>query len=487
MKKHSLRNQIAGVFVATMFLTLVIINVINAFFLEPYYVSQKISVLEKTYSTLSDFSDKDEKAIAKIKSYSVENNLTWVVSDIKAGVKHTYGRTDNTNRMESIIDFYTIMGAIPENTIVKKTDDYIIQKSMDPVDSTEYVEMFGVYSDGNISMVRSPLESIRESVDTANLFYFYVGIPIILAATVLIWIITRKILKPISELSEISQKMARLDFDTKYQPHGKSEIDILGENFNSMSSQLENTITQLKSVNLQLQKDIEQKTEIENIRTEFLDSVSHELKTPISLIQGYAEGLKDNINDDEESKEFYCEVIIDEAAKMNTMVKKLLSLNQLESGYDAVTLERFDIVALIHDMLQSSSLLFQQKEINVIFTETEPVHVWADEFKIEEVLTNYLTNALNHVDEQKIIEIKIEHHDNGVRVSVFNSGLPIPKEDITQIWNKFYKVDKARTREYGGSGIGLSIVKAIMESMQQKCGVENYDNGVLFWFDLSFE
>ena len=195
-------------------------------------------------------------------------------------------------------------------------------------------------------------------------------------------------------------------------------------------------------------------------------------------------GLNENISDDPESREFYCEVIMDEASKMNKLVKNLLTLNQLESGKDAPVMERFDIVSLIRGVLGSMHIMIEQKEATVIFEETEPVYVWADEFKIEEVVTNYTSNALNHLDGERKVEIKVLQEEDCVKVTVFNTGTPIPEEDIPNLWNKFYKVDKARTREYGGSGIGLSIVKAIIESMNQKYGVCNYDNGVEFWFTL---
>ena len=220
------------------------------------------------------------------------------------------------------------------------------------------------------------------------------------------------------------------------------------------------------------------------MRQEFLANVSHELKTPIALIQGYAEGLQDNVNDDPESREFYCEVIVDEADKMNKMVKKLLSLNQLEFGNGQVHLEHFDLQQVVQSVLSSSEILFRQKEVTLSYNGDHPVYVWADEYMTEEVVMNYVSNALNHIDGEKIIEVKIVSCDGKARVSVFNTGKPIPEEDIDKIWSKFYKVDKARTREYGGNGIGLSIVKAIMEAHNQAYGVKNYDNGVEFWFEL---
>ena len=295
---------------------------------------------------------------------------------------------------------------------------------------------------------------------------------------------TRRITRPISELTELSRKMSDLDFEAKYESKVGNEIDVLGDNFNRMSSQLETTISELKSANNELQRDIEDKIKIDKMRKEFLDNVSHELKTPIALIQGYAEGLKENISDDPESREFYCDVIMDEASKMNKLVKNLLTLNQLESGKDAVVMERFDIVSLIRGVLQTMNIMIGQKNAKVIFEAEKPVYVWADEFKIEEVVTNYVSNALNHLEGEKEIEIKLQDEDNRVKISVFNTGTPIPEADVPNLWNKFYKVDKARTREYGGSGIGLSIVKAIMESMNQEYGVQNFDNGVEFWFTL---
>ena len=300
----------------------------------------------------------------------------------------------------------------------------------------------------------------------------------------MILVMTNRITRPISELTKLSEKMSDLDFDARYQSRAGNEIDVLGDNFNKMSRKLESTISELKSANNKLQKDIEDKIKIDEMRKEFLDNVSHELKTPIALIQGYAEGLNENISDDPESREFYCEVIMDEASKMNKLVKNLLTLNQLESGKDAPVMERFDIVSLIRGVLGSMHIMIEQKEATVIFEETEPVYVWADEFKIEEVVTNYTSNALNHLEGERKVEIKVLQEEDCVKVTVFNTGTPIPEEDIPNLWNKFYKVDKARTREYGGSGIGLSIVKAIIESMNQKYGVCNYDNGVEFWFTL---
>ncbi len=291
--------------------------------------------------------------------------------------------------------------------------------------------------------------------------------------------------KPILRLAKHARDMQELNFSTRYESGRDDEIGILANSMNALADELEHTISELKTANNELQLDLDRRSQQEEMRQEFLANVSHELKTPIALIQGYAEGLQENINDDPESREFYCEVIVDEADKMNKMVKRLLDLNQLEFGNGRVHLEHFDLNNVLDYVIHATEILFIQKEAVLSYQRSEePVMVWADEYMIEEVVTNYVNNALNHVRYDKKIEIKTILENGLVRVSVFNTGDPIPEEDLDKIWSKFYKVDKAHTREYGGNGIGLSIVKAVMEAHNQAYGVRNYDNGVEFWFEL---
>ena len=284
--------------------------------------------------------------------------------------------------------------------------------------------------------------------------------------------------KPIEELSGVSQKLTERDFSVRAKNYGTyQEISVLAHNFNMMADEMQDYIQKLESSKDALER-------FNKMRNDFTANITHELKTPLALIQGYAEGLQECINDDAQSRDFYCEVIMDEADKMNQMVKKLLTLNQLEFGNEVVPMERFNLTELIHGIINSSSILLEQNDISVTFDESGPMDAWGDEFKVEEVVTNYLSNAIHHAEFDKKIRIWYTRKDSVVRVSVFNTGKQIPEEDLDNVWIKFYKVDKARTREYGGSGIGLSIVKAIMDSFHQKCGAINYENGVEFWFEL---
>ena len=505
-KFHFLRHQVAALFVVLLLLSILMINIINQFFLENYYVSQKEEVLLKAKDALEQLdldalleqgstrdewrrSDDEEAREQDVLSeefdkISSKNNLSWAIIDKDNSRGYCWRDDEKIMRIKLFGYAYDIDSDKDNGRILQETDSWHIQQISDRFSGMEYVECWGQFDNGIFFLIRTPLASIRENASISNRFYSYVGILIVVVSGLCIWLVTKHITKPISELTQLSEKMSALDFEARYTSRAGNEIDLLGDNFNKMSRQLEQTISELKSANNQLQKDIEDRIKIDKMRKEFLDNVSHELKTPIALVQGYAEGLKENISDDPESMNFYCDVIMDEAAKMNKLVKNLLTLNHLESGQDAPVMEHFDLVSLIRGVLQSMDIMIQQKEAKVIFEPEGTMYVWADEFKTEEVVTNYISNALNHLEGDCQIEIRLLEEENRVKVTVFNTGKPIPEEDLPKLWNKFYKVDKARTREYGGSGIGLSIVKAILEGMNQEYGVNNYDNGVEFWFTL---
>ena len=485
--KHSIKRQMMTVFVGLILFMIVVFMIVNGSFLEKYYISNKKSEFIKVYTMVQEAvengtinSETPEKDLGRL---TEKNNISIAVIDSEYNVVYTNVR----EKQMMVVQLFGYLYDKNHQEILEKTDSYDICKSVDPQNNTEYLTMWGNFDNGDIFIMRSPLESIRSAVTIFNRFIGVVGGCVILVSVLLAWYFSKRITEPIMELATLSQKMADLDFDAKYTSGGSNEIGVLGENFNRMSERLEQTISNLKEANYKLQKDIEQKEKRENMRSEFLGNVSHELKTPIALIQGYAEGLKEGVNDDPESREFYCEVIMDEAGKMNRMVKNLLALNQLEFGEDDVQFERFDITSLISGVLQSLDILIEQKEAQVIFRHKNPVYVWADEFKVEQVVRNYVNNALNHVDGEKVIEIKITQENDMAKITVFNTGTPIPEEDLPHIWEKFYKVDKARTREYGGNGIGLSIVKAIMDSFGKGYGAINHTNGVEFWFELDMK
>ena len=496
--RHSIRTRITFIFIGLTVLILLAVWAANTWLLEDYYVQDKIKILEKGYTSIDPLLQK--YPLSELEPYSEGSNadeLSEVLKDLGDRYNTTIVLVDNVtgnavvssardkNFLVRRLLGYALDQSEEPVEVIRKYDNYVIQRSYNPLDRSADLEAWGFFSDNTTLFIMSiPLSSVWESVDLSNRFLLIVGSIVMVLGSLIIYLVIRKITLPIMDLAKLSEEMTNLNFDMKYTGQQQDEIGILGRNMNEMSDRLKETITELKEANDQLQKDINEKIQIDEMRKEFIANVSHELKTPIALIQGYAEGLTEGMCEDEESRNYYCGVIMDEAVKMNRMVKQLLNLTALEFGNDTPVMETFNLTDVIRGIITSSSILIQQKEAQVIFEHQDPLPVVADEFKIEEVITNYLTNALNHANGEKKIEIRAEELETQVKVTVFNTGDPIPEEDIPKLWTKFYKVDKARTRAYGGSGIGLSIVKAIMESHHQEYGARNVEGGVEFWFTL---
>lgn len=487
--KHSIRYKMAALIVLIMALVMLLAGTFGRVFMEKYYKNTKQASIKKVFEQLEEISESDANLedsdnISEMDNICEKSGATLIMVDSSGSSVYDYGAGKMlADRWKDMI-FGQNIGQRENPEVIEETDEYTIQSTIDKFSTNQYYELYSTLSSGNYVIIRMSVENFKESISIANHFYFWLAIIVIIMTTIVLIFAMRQYVNPILQLAEISKKMSNLDFEAKYTGHHKDEIGVLGESMNEMSEKLEITISELKSANLELHKDIAKKEEVDEMRKEFISNVSHELKTPIALIQGYAEGLQEGIHDNPEDMEYYCDVIIDEANKMNKMVKNLLTLNQLEFGTEQVNMERFDIVSVIAGVLNSLKLRVEQEGVHIEFAKNEPVFVWADEFQIEEVITNYISNAFNHVDENKLIKVEIAQKNGIVRVSVFNTGKQIAEDELKNIWVKFYKVDKARTRAYGGNGIGLSIVKAIMERHNNAYGVINHSDGVEFWFEL---
>ena len=465
---------------------------ITKLFVHTYFLSQLKHRMINTYSSINQIfvteglsDDEIKEHLAKIAANG-EMNI-FILCEDGTVYTNTNEKTNMWNSLDSIARL--LLSGKNENDLsdlfnINDRGYYIFHQNYDEKMDANFYDLVGVLDNGSLIAIRSSALRFNESVSTTMRLYLDVCVVAIIIGCVAMFIVSSAYVKPIHEIAEVAKRMSELDFDAKVTRNSSDEIGELGKSINSMSKELESTISELKTANAKLRKDIEEKNQIDEMRKEFLSHVSHELKTPIALIQGYAEGLKENISDDVESRDFYCEVIMDEADKMNEMVKKLLALNELEFGNDTINFERFDMIELINNINNSSEILLQQRNVGLVFNEAGPVYVWGDEFLLEEVYSNYLTNAIHYAKENTKVWVSIDSTDEVLRISVFNEGEPIPKDELEKIWIKFYKVDKARTREYGGSGIGLSIVAATMKLHGREYGVYNKENGVVFYFDV---
>ncbi len=473
---------------------------INSVVLESFYLYAKVRTIKEAYQTINMYYNKIE--IGDMSAQELEEALKRISSKNDFDILIENGQSiavfssdqsfQNTIKKINEIINQTIMNS-QRDRVIFVDDKMKITRLNDEKNAMNYILLSSTLDNNYSLYIRIPISPIQESVKISNELLILVGAVSILIAGVLASYISRKFTEPISELNDIAKKMSKLDFSKKYRiKDTDDEINTLGKSINTMSDKLEATIKQLRDSNLELEKDIEEKSKIDEMRKQFISDVSHELKTPIALIQGYAEGLVENVNTDDESRKFYAEVILDESNKMDTLVKQLLELMKLEYGNRDFNDKKFNIIELINEVIRKCKVMLEDKNIQIKFKDDEPVYVVADEFYIDQVVTNYFTNAIKHVKEvdgNKNIEITVSKNveKDKVRVSVFNTGDIISDENIERIWKRFYKIDSSRNREDGGTGIGLALVKAIMTNYENDFGVINHEDGVEFYFELNVD
>lgn len=493
IKRNPLKSVRIRLFITISTIILLIILfliLVNNLVFGQFYMYTKRKALKSVYEIVNSYYTDEESGDieSELEKIAITNNFDILIKD-----------KSNVNIYTSNKDFYSALGQVNDMTlgfrggrreVIERNDKYTITKIQDNRNGVNYVLLAAILNNGYQLYVRIPVTAIEESVKISNNFLYLMAGMTILISAVIVSYVSRKFTDPILELDNIAKKMANLDFSYKYKiTNSGDEINNLGNSINIMSEKLEKTIKQLRDTNIELEKDIEEKSKIDEMRKSFISDVSHELKTPIALIQGYSEGLVENVNTDEESKKFYAEVILDETNKMDKLVKQLLELMKLEYGKMKFNDSQFNIVELEKEVVRKTQVMIEEKGAKVEFIGPEEATVLADEFYIEQVISNYLTNAIKNVKEinnKKLIKIENEIDiDRGkVKVKIFNSGDNIPEEYLDKIWTRFYKIDESRNRQDGGTGIGLSFVKAVMNNYKEDYGVVNKDFGVEFYFEL---
>ncbi len=488
--KISLKTKLFGAFFGLIVFSVVLTWVLNSTLLQKYYYHNQRNTMRQSYNIIKDsYNNDSDNIMMDIEKIESLRGTAILLFDKDLNVIYQ----SRQRNLQMLRENRRIMGAAPsiDRKFIKdkisrlQTDTPKIEIRYDKRMESNFVSLYAKIDDNIYIYMGTPFAAIQESSQIAISFSILTGLLTLVLGGLIIYMLTSRVTQPIVKLNVIAKKMAVLDFSEKYYVKRNDEIGTLGESINSLSKQLESSIRDLQQANLKLMQDIQKERQIDEMRKEFISNVSHELKTPIAIVQGYAEGLRLNVNDDEENKNFYCDVIIDEANKMDSMVRKLLELSELEFNQISLERDNFPINELITDVLKKKAILFAEKDAKVTFNSKgkDNVIVNADYYYIEQVFMNYLSNALNHMDDKKIINVDLEITDTKARVEVFNSGKNIPDEVIESIWMSFFKVDKARTRAYGGTGLGLSIVKAIQKAHNNAYGVINKAEGVIFWFE----
>ncbi|OOM79851.1 HAMP domain-containing sensor histidine kinase [Clostridium sp. BL-8] len=340
-------------------------------------------------------------------------------------------------------------------------------------------------SNDSLMFCVSPIQPIKEASEVISEFFIYLFIGLIVISIILSLIYSNLISKPLVNLTYAANKISKMNFTEVCETEREDEIGSLAKSLSFLSKNLQAALLDLQSKNKKLEDDIERERQLEDMRKDFISNVSHELKTPIGIIEGYAEGLKDGIVSGEDAN-LYLETIIDESKKMTVLVTNMLELSKLESGIIKPNFESFNINRLINKILNKHKPDFEENKLNINFNPAVPYsYVYADPFQMEQVLTNLITNAIKYTPPKNNININIEEKLDRFKISVQNMGVTIPEEEISKLFDKFYRLDRSRERtQKNSTGIGLSIVKNILHLHNSEFNLQNISGGVEFYFYL---
>ena len=456
---------------------------------EDFYIKQTSKELSKLGRSVGDLIGEctEDDLINHISKYRESKNVSIDIYDkddlLIFTNNYTSRSSHNSNNMvgkhgRSKKNRFVITN---EYKIDKNLDSYVI---LDKLQGTEFLATITQVGNNLYSIVcKTPISSIKNSVDMSSNFLFIIFIPIIaLSIFMAIWF-SNKFTKPIIQLTHISNKISNLDFDEKVHIHTNDEIEVLGNSINTLSSKIKNTMDDLKAKNEELEILINNKIKQEKLKREFVSSVSHELKTPITVITGYAEGLRSNILDSEEDKQYYIDVICEESERMGIMVNDLLYLYKLESNTFKMVKDKINIEDLIKNVIKKHEIILKNKEINITLNLRE-AYILGDKIRLEQVLNNLLDNAINHIDAKKQIRIYTKSINDNIHIGIYNSGETIKENNLEKIWHSFVRLDKVRNSSDNRIGLGLTIVRKIINLHDGKYGVENKKDGVEFWIEL---
>lgn len=457
------------------FVVLFVIFTISATFLQEYYIYRQKSEFSSSYNEICNLIEKEDK--------NIMNELSHICSDMNINIvlcdknfKEIYTSTNMLNNPLNANTVRDTLKRLHSSVTIDSSKGYGMM-SFEMDNKREMLILVGELNKDYYIFFFKPVIPIIRSITIYIEFFLYISIVIAILSAIAAYFISAGFSKPIRELVDISQRIAKLDFSKKYIAKGTSEINQLGVSLNEMSDKLSENIVQLYRANTILKNDITQKERNEQMRKEFLQNASHELKTPISVIASYTEMLKEKIITDEEDREYYYDVIYEETDKMTKIVKEMLMLAQFESQSNILNIEAFNLTEVVEDVLEKYIVIAKKENIDIIFDIQKDIYISADMLMIERAMSNYISNAIYHVENDDKIFVKLVKSDNGILFSVKNKTSAVL--DDKKIWSSFYKGE-----ESNGNGLGLSIVKAVMESHNKKYGVRCEDGYAEFFLIL---
>lgn len=464
----------------------------NFLFAEPYYVYQKIKMMKTAYKQVIDLATTTDSNMEDIlREVSSEINMVeFMLADENQDILY-YGR----DQFMPPVQYEPKRRMNPDMNFEKYPIDYyyegppnIIKSDMQDGDRVRLLGKFEREGETYYLALRLSVKSISRDMKSTNMFILYISSFALIAGGFVVYIISKQIAKPIEDINKVAVHVSNLDFSTRApETKLKDEIGSLATNINTMSDKLSENIQSLKEANRKLEYDNEYMNRVDEQRKEFIANISHELKTPLAILSGYAELLSNDVPGID--KAFYYETLLDETHKMDLLIKDLLSFSHMENNLTNLSLEKLDLSPFTERIYRKYGVLFDNKGIQselITLPEGSPeCMVAADSLYLEEAINNYLSNAISYTKKGHQIVMKIEEREGEAILSVFNEGTNISEDNLEKIWCSFYRGDKSRTRtNQNNVGLGLSIVASIMKAHHGEYGVINRDSGVEFWLSL---
>lgn len=435
--------------------------VTNTIYLEKFYIKNKKEKLVELGQILID-----PKYVIDFQNLEMHSNVAILIK-----------RTDELYKLEK--EAVLPKEEIEEIIVSLKNREYIFKEITLLDYRGKVLILFMPYMKDRYIEIITPLSFIQEGLEISTCYHLLIIILALIIGSSMSFIFSKKMTDPILELKEITQRISLLDFNIKFEKERKDEIGELGYAINKMGGTLEKNIDEINKVNRKLMEDIENEKRLDKLRKEFIASVSHELKTPIAIIQGYAQGLMENIAETEEDRNFYCEIIVEESLKMDSLVKELLLITQMESGYFKIEKEEVDLYQMIKDIRDK----YSSKSREIKYIGKKNIFAYCDEKYIDRVLENLVINALKYSTGDREVTISVDEIGNKYKIIISNESENLSEDDLENIWTPFYRVNKARDRD--GHGLGLAIVRGILENHRSDFGVYITEkNTINFWFEL---
>ena len=480
-RNKSLRGRLILLSVGVLALYYALVCLFSMLFMEPYYLHKVESRLVAAYHSLGEMEELNYEIIAQVE----ESNITVVIADVE-NCKIVYN-SQFADRFMADIQTRVLPG-IRDEASFSDTGYFINTDEMNQrttsgvtLSSGKRVMLGGVTKHYLLDLSTS-YASISQATTISVQFSLIVGLMVMILAVLAYSKMSASLIHPVVQITDIAHQIAHLDFSQKCDVDVGGEIGVMAESINTMSDVMQTYTTQLQEANEKLKEDIRQKKEQEEARKNLVSNLSHDLKTPIGLISGYADGLRQGMARNEAEVREYCDVICDESDRMMSMIQRMMELFRLESGTITLEQEEFDLADLLNYVVDIFSIEIEKAELSFSADYGEGLYICTDYFSVEQVITNYMQNAISHISTGNDLRLWVEDQGEVYRVNLYNSALPIPEEEKTRIWDSFYRLDKARSIRR--SGLGLSIVRSNMELLGGDYGVENVDGGVIFWAEF---